>query len=184
MSRKLTWLNLAGVVALAVLCAFQWRANRALNLDINVLQKAGLAQTVRLTEQDRTLAGLTADLENFRTQITRAHAELRATSDKLLISTQSVTLLIAERDQLKDSIASWTAAVQLRDQRLTEANDRIREVGDRLQNAVEKFNELAVRYNERAKQLNELTTQYNTVVEQLNQARGAQPPADAKTKAS
>jgi chromosome segregation ATPase len=180
MSRTLTWLNLAGVAALAVLCTFQWRANRTLNLDINALQKTGLAQTARLAEQDRTLAGLTADLEDFRAQITRAHTELRETAGRLRDREQAVAALTAERDQLKDQLASWAAAVQLRDQRIAEANDRIREVGERLRDSVEKFNGLATRYNERTQQLNELTTRYNAVVEQLNQARGT-APANSKT---
>lgn len=185
MNRTLTWLNLAGVAALAVLCVCQWRANRALNLDINALEKTGLTQTARLAEQDKTLAGLAADLENFRTQITRANAELRETTDKLQLSENAIGRLRAERDQLKDSIASWTEAVKVRDERIDEANHRLREVGGRLRDAVEKFNELAARYNERSQQLNDLTTRYNDLVQQLEPARsGETQPAGAKDKAS
>ena len=32
MNRALTWLNLAGVAILAVLCVWQWRINRSLHL--------------------------------------------------------------------------------------------------------------------------------------------------------
>ncbi len=175
MSRLLTWINLAGVLALAVLCAFQWRANRALNLDVNALQQNGQAQAARLAEQDKTLAGLASDLDSFRNQITRAHAELRETAGKLQASESAVAQLSAERDQLQESVARWSAAVRARDERIDEANHRIREVGGRLQEAVEKFNDLAARYTERTQQLNELTTRYNAIVEQLNQARGAKP---------
>ena len=34
MSRFLQWFNLFGILALAALCAVQWRANRRLNLDL------------------------------------------------------------------------------------------------------------------------------------------------------
>lgn len=180
MNRSLTWINLAGVVALAVLCTFQWRANRALNLDVNALQKTGQAQSARLAEQDKALAGLASDLDSFRGQITRAHAELRETADKLQATESAVAQLRAERDQLQESVAHWSAAVQARDARIAEANQRIREVGGRLKEAVEKFNDLAARYNERTQQLNELTTRYNETVEQLNQARGAKPAEPAK----
>lgn len=132
MNRSLTWINLAGVLALAVLCTFQWRANRALNLDVNALQKTGQTQTARLAEQDKTLAGLASDLDSFRGQITRAHAELRATADKLHASELAAAQLNAEREQLKESVARWTAAVKVRDERIDEANHRIREVGHRL----------------------------------------------------
>lgn len=184
MSRALTWLNLAGVAVLAVLCAFQWRANRALNLDVNALRKTGYAQTTRIAEQDKALAGLAADLEGFRGQITRAHAELRDTVEKLHASETAAARLHAERDQLRESLGRWTAAVQERDERLAEANDRIREAGARLTEAVEKFNDLAARYNERTAQLNELTTQYNAIVEQLNSARAEAVAEADKPKAS
>jgi chromosome segregation ATPase len=180
MNRTLTWLNLSGVMALAVLCGFQWRSNRTLNLDVNALQKTGMTQAARLVEQDHALAGLAADLERFRGEIGRAHAELRDTSNRLQVSEQSASKLGAERDQLKTSIARWTAAVEARDQRIAEANERIREVGGRLKDAVEKFNELATRYNERVEQLNQLTSRYNTVVEQLNQSRGGGPQSGEK----
>ncbi len=183
MSRTLTWLNLVGVAALAVLCAFQWRANRALNLDVNALQKTGYAQTARIAEQDQALAGLAADLDGFRAQISRAHAELRDLAGKLHASEEAVAHLGAERDHLKDSLARWTEAVQVRDARIAEANDRIRDLGGRLKDAVEKFNDLATRYNERTQQLNELTTRFNTVVEQLNQARAADQAANPDEKA-
>lgn len=182
MSRSLTWINLAGVAVLAGLCGFQWRANRALNLDVNALQKTGIAQAARIAEQDKTLAGLASDLDSFRTQLTAAHAQLRDTSEKLHTSETAVSQLTAERDQLKEAIATWTAAVQIRDERITEANDRIREVGGRLQEAVEKFNELATRYNDSVQKYNELSARYNTVVQQLNEARGVAPTPDSAKK--
>jgi chromosome segregation ATPase len=184
MSRTLTWLNLSGVAALAILCACQWRANRTLNLDLNTLRQTGLAQAARLAEQDKTLAGLAADLDSFRHQITRAHADIRELTTKLHDTEETAGRLTAERDQLKEALARWTEAVRARDARLAEANDRLRDLGGRLKEAVEKFNDLATRYNDRTRQLNELTTRYNQLIEELNQARGTKPAtgeAPAKT---
>ena len=176
MSRTLTWLNLAGVAALAVLCVFQWRTNRALNLDVNALEKSGRFQAAKITEQEKNLQGLSADLENFRTQLTRANAELRDTSAKLQTSEHDSAQLTAERDQLKASLVQWTGAVHLRDRRIAEANDRIREVGARLKDGVERFNQLATRYNEIVKQMDDLTVKYNTLITRLNEAHGTPTP--------
>jgi len=177
MSRRLAALNLVGVLALAVLCVFQWRMNRTLNLDINTLEKSGQVQAARISEQEKNLQGLSADLENFRGQLTRAHAELRDTSGKLQTSEHEAAQLGVERDQLKESIVNWTAAVQVRDERIGEANDRIREIGERLEQGAGRFNALAHRYNDTVRQLDELTTKYNALITQLNEARGAEPSA-------
>ena len=53
MNRTLIWLNLLGVIALVVLSGFQWRANRALNLDINALQKTTQTQAASIAEQEK-----------------------------------------------------------------------------------------------------------------------------------
>jgi chromosome segregation ATPase len=173
MNRTLTWLNLAGVGALALLCVFQWRTNRALNLDVNALEKTNQLQAVKISGQQKNIQGLSADLENFRTQLTRAQSELRDTSAKLSTCERDNAQLTTERDQLKDNIEKWTAAVHLRDQRIAEANDRIREVGHRLKEGADKFNQLATRYNEIVKQMDELTAKYNALVTQLEEARGS-----------
>ena len=55
MNRFLHWFNLAGVLALALLCVVQWRLNRQLNLELNAAEKARQQQAARLGEQE--LAG-------------------------------------------------------------------------------------------------------------------------------
>jgi chromosome segregation ATPase len=132
-----------------------------LNLGVNALQKSGQLQAVKITEQEKNLQGLSADLENFRGQLTRANNELRETSGKLQLSERDAAQLTSERDQLKESIAKWSTAVQLRDERIAEANDRILEIGERLKDGAEKFNRLATRYNDTVRQMDELTVKYN-----------------------
>ncbi|HEY4245322.1 MAG TPA: hypothetical protein VGM64_00635 [Lacunisphaera sp.] len=183
MSRTLTWLNLAGVVALALLCVFQWRTNRTLNLDVNALEKNRQLQVIKIGEQEMNIQGLSADLENFRTQLTRAQGELRDTSAKLSTGERDHAQLSAERDQLKDNIEKWTAAVRLRDQRIAEANDRIRDAGHRLKESADKFNQLATRYNDIVKQMDELIVKYNALTPQLDEAKG-NSSASVKPKSS
>ena len=48
MNRFLHWFNLAGVLALALLCVVQWRLNRQLNLELNAAEKARQQQAARL----------------------------------------------------------------------------------------------------------------------------------------
>ena len=182
MSRLLTRLNLAGVAALAVLCVVQWRTNRSLNLDVNALQKSGQIQSAKITEQEKNLQGLSADLENFRGQLTRATTESRETSAKLQTCERDNAQLTSERDQLKASIANWADAVHIRDERIGEANQRLHEIGERLRDGADRFNQLAKRYNDTVKQLDELTVKYNAVVTQLNEARNPEAAA-AKPKA-
>jgi chromosome segregation ATPase len=181
MNRTLTWLNLAGVAALAGLCALQWRANRALNLEINGLQRASLVQSGRLAEQERQLRDLASDLEGFRAQLGRAHAQLRETAEKRRTAEAEAARLTVERDGLKESLAAWTEAVRVRDERIAEANARIRETGERLRDAVEKFNELAARHRERTEQFNELAARYNALARQAEEAGGAAPAKPASS---
>ena len=49
MNRRLQWLNLAGVLFLAGLCALQWQQNRTLNLKLNRLTKTSLSQEQKIS---------------------------------------------------------------------------------------------------------------------------------------
>ena len=165
MSRALTWINLLGALVLAILCALQWSANRALNLDINRLELIGLRgdcreligldQTARLDEQTKTLRGLTSDLDRFREQLGATTLSLKDTDAKLRASERLAAQLASERDQLKASIAQWTAAVAARDERLAEANTRLRDLSAQLTDAAEKYNALVATHNALVKQVNE-----------------------------
>ena len=77
MNRFLHWFNLAGVLALALLCVVQWRLNRQLNLELNAAEKARQQQAARLGEQEQRLKGGATDLDGFREQLTRATASLK-----------------------------------------------------------------------------------------------------------
>lgn len=160
MSRGLQLFNLVGVVALAILCVFQWQRDRALNLEVNRLEQVRIDNEGKLSEQAKTLAGLNSDLALFKDQVTTARTELSELRDKFRIAETENVQLVAERDQLRESLTNWMQAVTLRDERLKEANAHIQDLGDRLNDSIRKYNELA--------------TNYNSVVTNLNTLRAAE----------
>jgi TPP-dependent trihydroxycyclohexane-1,2-dione (THcHDO) dehydratase len=139
MNRALALLNLLGVLVLTGLCVLQWRANRTLNHDVNRFEQSKLSQAALLAEQASQIAGLTADLDRFRAQLAATTLSQKEDAEKQLC---------LQRDQLAASSAEWTAAVAARDKRITEDNDRIRELSTQLNDTVAKYNVLVRQVNE------------------------------------
>lgn len=166
--KRLHYLNLIGVLAVAALCVVQWQINRRLNLELSRLEKTRLDHENKIAEQNRTTQGLTSDLESFRERFTRADTEARETGRKLGDSERQRNLLERERDQLQESVTNWASAVTTRDEHLKEANGRIRELADDLNGAIRKFNELATNYNTAVNDLNTRTRDYNALAEKYN----------------
>ena len=174
--KRLQWLNLVGVLALAALCIFQWQRDRALNLEINRLEKARQQQEQKLAEQDKAARALNDDLAHFKQQFQGAHtnlAQLRVTVREL---EREKAQLHTERDQLKSSVTNWSRAVAERDARLGEANGQLRDLTARLNETVQKFNELATNHNRAMQRFNELGSNYNAVVGEVNRLRSVKAP--------
>ena len=159
---RLHYVNLVGVLALALLCMAQWRHDRDLNLEVNRLEKARQDQTVKLTEQEQIVRGLTADLAQFKEQFGKAQTELSDERQKLRMSEHDVRQLSAERDQLKTSVTNWANAVTIRDERLKEAGAQIRRLSDESNASIRRFNELATNHNALVKDLNEVRARMTT----------------------
>ncbi len=157
MNRALPILNLLGVLLLAILCVVQWRTNRQVNLEAAELTRIRHEQAARLEEQGKTISGLTADLDGFRTRLQDASTLAQETEAKLRPLEQEVRQLTQERDQLRGSVTNWAAAVAARDERLREFAAQIEELAAARNDAIGKFNALAERHN--------------TVVNDLNEAR-------------
>jgi len=156
MNRRLQYVNLFGVLALAALCVFQWRMNRRLNLERNGLEFNCLLQEDNLEEQAKKLRGTTEDLENFREQLTRANLNLKEQTEKSAGNEAKIENLTLERDELKKNLGKWTNAVAERDARLKEGNAQIQKLANDLNASVLKYNQLATNYNAVVKELNEL----------------------------
>jgi chromosome segregation ATPase len=155
MNRALQYLNLCGVLVLAALCAVQWQHDRQLNLQTIQLEKARQAQQQKISEQEETARGLSADLADFKQRFKAEHDDLEDAKRKLRENENTVASLTIEREQLKESITNWTAAVAQRDALMKEANGRIEELSTQLNASIQKYNELATNYDNVVKDLNE-----------------------------
>jgi chromosome segregation ATPase len=162
MSRRLQFVNLFGVLALAALCVLQWQRDRRLNLNLAATERICQTQERQLAENTKTIAGLTDDLARFKADYSTARTEATELQEKLRAAEREKAQFAHDCEQLKESVTNWAAAVAARDERLTEANTRLRDLAAQLNETVGRFNALA--------------TNYNKVVEDLNRARGTQPP--------
>ena len=158
MNRLLEKINLAGVIALAGLCVFQWRVNRDVNTEVIRLQKAQQEQSAKIAEQEKTIGGQTADLETFRTHLTTAKSGEKELRGKLAESERANSQLGVEADQLKNSLTNWVAAVNERDKQLQLATEQLKGVVEARDEAIEKYNALAKTHNQLVAEVNRTRT--------------------------
>jgi chromosome segregation ATPase len=158
MNRFLSYFNFAGVIALAILCAVQWRTNSLLNQEVDHLEKTRLEQTAKIAEQDQTIQGDVADLDDFRRRLMISESALKKSDDQLATATTQRDRATAERDQLKAALDQWIAAVAARDAALKQAGQQLQKTAAERNDAVVKFNDLAGKYNAVVKDLNEART--------------------------
>lgn len=125
MNRRLQFLNLIGVVVLALVCVLQWRRDRALNLELNRIEKTRLEQQATLAEREKNPRGLTDDLALFKEQLARMQSEAGDARKKFRELEQENQLLASARDQLQASVTNWANAVAARDKLIAEANENI-----------------------------------------------------------
>ena len=170
--KRLGWINLVGVLALAALCAVQWQRDRRLNLEVNRLEKVRQSQEEKISEQEKAANGLSADLARFKDQFKEAHADANDARKTIREWEQKHEQLARERDQLKISVTNWAAAVTARDETLNQVNERLRDATASRNDSILKFNDLASNYNASVKRFSDLATNYNSVVTQLNELRG------------
>ena len=137
----MNYLNFAGVVALAVLCGFQWQTNSRVNLEAQSLQKTTLEQAAKIDEQTRTIKNDAADLDDLRGRLSLSESALA--DDEATIK------------QLKAAMDKWIAAVAQRDLALKQAGGQMQKLAAERNEAILKFNDLAGKYNAVVKQLND-----------------------------
>lgn len=169
MNSFLQYFNLAGVLAMAALCALQWRVNREANLETIKLERTRQEQAARIQETDQQVKGYQADLEGFRKHITSASLganEARSNLTRLQLTSRQ---LETERDQLKRSVTNWANAVAARDARLKDVGEQLKSLAANRNDAVVRYNELAEKFNGVVRDLNERTRQYQELVQRLNQ---------------
>jgi len=160
MNRFLNGFNLLGVIALAALCAVQWRNNGRINLQLIDLEKTRIAQSTKIAEQEKAIKGYVADLDDFRERLTRSEAALDKMETKLNTTikernqlTAQRDQLVAERDELKTTLDKWVAAVAERDKVLKQAGDEVQTLLQQRNDAIARFNDLVGKYNALVKDL-------------------------------
>lgn len=158
MNRFLERLNLIGVIALAILCAFQWRVNRDVNTELNRLQKARQEQSAKAAEQEKTIAGQGADLEMFRAQLASARTGEKELRTRLAEAERASRQSEAEAEQLKSSLTNWVAAATQRDKQLERAAADLKSLAEARDDAIDKYNELARKHNQLVQDFNRAAT--------------------------
>jgi chromosome segregation ATPase len=154
MNRHLDKLNLTGILLLAALCAFQWRANRALNLQTAQLRQQQTTQAATIAEHAKTIQGQAADLDFFRAQLASAKTAEKEYLAKIGETHTALGRAAAERDQFQKALTDWKAAVKARDQQITQANSNILELIQARDQAITRYNDLAQKHNDLVATLN------------------------------
>ncbi len=176
MTRALQWINLGGVLLLTGLCVWQWRQHRALNLEVIRLERIRLERDEALAEASRLNRQQASDLNDFRSQLERAVGDARDQAQRVRTLERDLGQAIAQRDQLRGQVAEWSAAVQLRDAQIRDANTQLQQLADERNDAVIKYNALAEDYNQ-------VVTQHNALAERLS-AQAAGPSESAQPTSS
>ena len=132
------------------------------------LENVRIQNEKQLSDQERRLQGLKADIETFRTQLRETSDRLLEAERKAARDQKQIDQLTAERDQLKESITQWSSAVAARDAELKHVNENLQKSVSERNQAVEEFNKLAEKYNGTMTELNNRTKEFNALVEKYN----------------
>lgn len=137
--RGLVIINICGVVLLGSLTVVQWWNNRVEHERLVVEHRQRLACENELDELRKRAASLEGDVERLKAGITDAQktAEENSTA-KTQVETEKKTVT-AERDQLKEQLAKWEAAIKDRDAKLGELSNQLREARARLDEAIKRL---------------------------------------------
>ncbi len=159
MIKAIQILNLTLALALAGLCAFQWKREKGYNDRIKKLQKSVNEQKVRIDSDSRTIKELEEDNTAFKSQITTLEAANREQENVIRTNSTQLAKIERENETLKVSLEAWKKGVQERDERLNTQNDMLKKLGEQRADL--------------ANRLKDAVTRHNEVVKELNAARGA-----------
>jgi chromosome segregation ATPase len=161
MNRTLSFVNLAGVLVLALLCALQWQANRRLQHLAIELKNETAERARELNLKDQAVQAAKMDLDQFRQQLADTSTRLNDALTRAEASERELAELREQLEQHRITLTNWADAVQQRDQRLVELREQLQQIVTQRDDAIARFNDLAVKHN--------------ALVEQLEGTRTAQP---------
>ena len=139
MLRGLAFFNTLGILILAVVACLQWWANRAQHEQFLEEHRARQASETELAEIQKRAASLDGDVERLKAGLTDAQ---KAADDGSAARQEAETQLKAltmERDQLRQHLAKWEAAVRDRDARVEELSRQLKEARARLDEAIKRI---------------------------------------------
>jgi uncharacterized protein (DUF3084 family) len=136
MTRFFSTFNFAGVVALAILCALQWRINSRLENRVRALDQLAADQQAKIAEQTQSLKDDAADLDDSHERLSLSEKQLDETLAKLRQREAEVT-------QLQITLKSWMQAIEARDAALKQAGQEIQQLAAQGNEAIQKYNDLA-----------------------------------------
>ena len=138
--RFLSWFNLFGVLALAVLCGFQWTAGRRASLENVRLDMTVQKQSAKIAELETTIIGDKADLDEFRQRLEQSETAIKDAESRIVQLAHERDAVMVERDTalaekkkanadlaaLQGELSKWVDAVSSEMRRCTNLRTKLR----------------------------------------------------------
>ncbi len=139
MSRGLALFNALGVAILAVVACLQWWSNRAQHEQFLEEHRVREASETELAEVRKRATSLDGDVERLKAGLTDAQKVADEGSTARQQAETQLKTLTMERDQLRQHLAKWEAAVRDRDARVEELSKQLKESRERLDEAIKRI---------------------------------------------
>ncbi|MEJ1972193.1 MAG: hypothetical protein WDM96_06895 [Lacunisphaera sp.] len=179
-------LNLVLLLALGVLCAFQWNTGKIRAQSHRELAQSQSGLTHQLAEATDSLKAAREDLDAFRAQILALKtqgdeqaATLRKQSAQIGKLESSETSLTRQLEHWKQAVEQYGAAVKTRDEQIATLIQQRDQYYAANKAAIERANTAVAALNDLNQKYSEVVTLYNSLVAQT-QAKTPPPAADAK----
>ena len=178
-------INLVLLLALGVLCAFQWRTEKSARSRIGGLVKTQADLAHRLSEATESLKATREDLDAFRTQILALKSQtdeqaatIRQQHARIGKLEGSETSLNRQLAHWKQAVEEYRAAIQKRDEQIAALVQQRDQYYEANKTSIERANTAIATLNDLNRKYSEIVTLYNNLVAQT-QAQ-TPPPADTK----
>ncbi len=170
MNRFFQILNTLLVIGLTILCIVQWQRDTTQRHTITGFVKTNGVLQVEVEEFEKKLKGAQADLDGFRSQITKLQSLTAEQEGVIRTNRNELVKVTRERDKstnqlagLANTIKQFQSAVSNRDDAIKKLNDGMKQMIDANKAAADKANEAVVAANSLTEKLNELVGSINRV---------------------
>ena len=170
MNRFFQILNTVLIIGLTVLCVVQWQRDTGQRNMITDMVKTNGVLQVEIEDLGKKFTGAQADLDGFRSQITKLQALTAEQEGVIRTNRNELAKVTRERDKstnqlagLANTIKQFQSAVSNRDDAIKKLNDGMKQMIDANKAAADKANEAVVAANSLTEKLNELVGSINRV---------------------